>query len=148
MNQFNRHTKCTEKQCKRVRNQKVVCRFGFPIKLKDRNQLELIRDDEGNLIDVKFEPATNDKWMNKHCLEHMFTWRANTDASFVTSALGILFQITKYVVKAEPKSNALKMINENVINRMSATDTQRNYIYKSLCDQVSVRDFSVNEITH
>ena len=78
--------------------------------------------DIGNRI-MKFDPATNDKWLNKHCLEHMFTWRANTDASFVTSALGILFYITKYVVKAEPKSNALKMINENVIKRMSATDT-------------------------
>ena len=105
-----------------------MCRFGFPIKLKDVNQLELIYDDENNLIDVKFEPATNDKWLNKHCLEHMFTWRANTDASFVTSAIGILFYITKYVVKAEPKSNALKMINENVIKRMCPTDTYRNYI--------------------
>ena len=42
MNSFNRHTECTEKYCKRVRNQKVVCRFGFPIKPKDQNQLELI----------------------------------------------------------------------------------------------------------
>ena len=42
MNAFNRHTECTEKQCKRVRNQKVTCRFGFPIKPKDMNQLELI----------------------------------------------------------------------------------------------------------
>lgn len=41
MNAFNRHSECTEKYCKRVKKQKVVCRFGFPIKLKDKNQLDL-----------------------------------------------------------------------------------------------------------
>ena len=41
MNSFNRHTDCTEKQCKRATNGRVVCRFKFPIKQKDLNQLEL-----------------------------------------------------------------------------------------------------------
>ena len=78
----------------------------------------------------------------------MNNWRANTDASAVTSALAIVWYIAKYVVKAEPNSDAFNLINQNVINRMNQNDTLRNYIYKSICDYVSMRDFSVNEICH
>ena len=78
----------------------------------------------------------------------MNNWRANTDASAVTSALAIVWYIAKYVVKAEPNSDAFNLINQNVINRMNQNDILRNYIYKSICDYVSMRDFSVNEICH
>ena len=52
---------------------------------------ECLYDNEDNLIDVKFLPAINDRWMNKHIPEHLLTWRANTDASMITSAVAILF---------------------------------------------------------
>ena len=70
----------------------------------------------------------------------MFTWRANTDASAVTSAIAIIQYIAKYVVKSEPQSDLLKMINEKVLNRMNDNDTLRNQVYKSICDYVSIRD--------
>ena len=56
----------------------------------------------------------------------MFTWRANTDASAVTSALAIIWQIAKYVVKAEPNSDAFNLITKNVLDRMNFDDTLRN----------------------
>ena len=56
----------------------------------------------------------------------MFTWRANTDASAVTSAIAIIQYIAKYVVKSEPQSDLLKMINEKVLNKMNDNDTLRN----------------------
>ena len=71
------------------------CRFSFPIKLREVSEFECFQDDEENLIDVKFFPATNDCWCNKHIPEHMFTWRANTDASAVTSAVAIIWYIAK-----------------------------------------------------
>ena len=56
----------------------------------------------------------------------MFTWRANTDASAVTSAIAIIQYIAKYVVKSEPQSDLLKMINEKELNKMNDNDTLRN----------------------
>ena len=91
VNAFQRHPQCTQKYCKRVRKGKVICRFGFPIKLKNISKFECLYDDDNNLIDVKFLPAINDRWMNKHIPEHLLTWRANTDASMITSAVAILF---------------------------------------------------------
>jgi hypothetical protein len=32
-----------------------------------------------------FKPATNDNWLNKFIPEHLKTFRANMDASWVTS---------------------------------------------------------------
>ena len=78
----------------------------------------------------------------------MFTWRANTDASAVTSAIAIIQYIAKYVVKSEPQSDLLKMINQKVLDKMNQNDTLRNQIYKSICDYVSIRDYSINEICH
>ena len=78
----------------------------------------------------------------------MFTWRANTDASAVTSAITIIWYISKYVVKTEPCSDAFKLITTNVLNKMSDNDTLRNYVQKSICDYVSMRDYSIHEICH
>ena len=58
----------------------------------------------------------------------MFTWRANTDASAVTSAVAIVWYIAKYVVKAEPNSEAFDLMNTNVLNRMNENDTLKNYV--------------------
>ena len=58
----------------------------------------------------------------------MFTWRANTDASAVTSALAIIWYIAKYVVKAEPNSDAFKLITTNVLNKMNFDDNLKNYV--------------------
>ena len=42
LNTFQRHPPCNYKYCKRVRNGKVICRFGFPIKLIPVSRLEKI----------------------------------------------------------------------------------------------------------
>ena len=60
------------------------------MKLRELSEFEFVLNKDGDIIDVKFVPATNDRWCNKHIPEHMFTWRANTDASAVTSAMAII----------------------------------------------------------
>ena len=42
VNAFQRHPQCTQKYCKRVRKGKVICRFGFPIKLKNISKFECL----------------------------------------------------------------------------------------------------------
>ena len=52
--------------------------------------MELLKNDDDNLVDVKFEPAINDRWMNKHIPEHIKSFKCNQDASPVTSGIAIV----------------------------------------------------------
>ena len=64
--------------------------------------------------------------MNKHNPLHVKILKCNQDQSPVTSGITIFRYLNKYVVKIEPKSDALKMINKNVLERMNKDDTMRN----------------------
>ena len=77
-------------------------------------------------MDVKFQPATNDRWINKHIPTHVKSYKSNQDSSPVTSGVAIVRYLNKYIVKVEPKSDALKMINSHVLEKMNKDDTLRN----------------------
>ena len=103
---FNRHTRCTRAYCKKkVRKNLFRCRFRFPLKHKEKSCIELIKNEDGKVIDLKFLPKVNDSWMNKHIPFETLTWRANTDATVCVSAIAIIQYICKYICKGEVKSD-------------------------------------------
>ena len=146
VNSCMRHTKCREGRCltKKVGGQ-LVCRFGFPREKRETTFCEKLPQGKGMTLATQ----RNDPLIVSSSPQMTVAWRANCESQMIVTVEALLRYLLKYLNKAEPMSDALHRIQENV-----ATDSfgrrlsSKSVIQSVLITTVGNRDFSLQESAH
>jgi Helitron helicase-like domain at N-terminus len=115
LNRFQQHGVCQPGKCLRLNKKtgEMECRYWFPRHCFE----EAVCTKDINRKSWLFGPARNQSRLNQCCPLFPFSWKANTDFSPPCTLRGVLDYITKYVSKAEKKSQAYKELQAEVGNR-------------------------------
>ena len=95
--------------------------------------------------------ATNDGWLNSHCVLGMMAWGANTDFSLLIDCGSIVNYCAKYCAKSETPTTALQLILSTTIRRREerGQDTRTSNVLRAAFNKVAgQRDKCMMESCH
>jgi hypothetical protein len=143
-NKCQRHSRCSTKNCLKIRRGVPKCKAGFPWSFRPQSGFEEDPPESGH---YKFFGRRNDTLMNYHNRELLLMWRSNMDIKPVTSFYAMKMYLTKYMTKNEPRSTDLDRIREMLTKNVSIDDSALKAYHRLLMKSLD-RDYGAQEVSH
>ncbi len=148
VNSVQRHRGCTS-YCKRYKNGREICRFGFPLNdaVQPTTTLDF-EDKKDGSFKVILTTKRNDPRMNKHCRCQSANFRSNVDMQIVLDWTACVNYIAKYAAKAETKSETIQEILGKVTDKLTDGDSVHKAFRSMMIATLGKRDQSHQEAVH